>query len=65
MLKSSDAVVVSILYNGIEGWIPSNGNVRLENGWVCHLLLLLLLLLLVVVVVVVVMAVVTLGLFLP
>ncbi|CAH3021194.1 unnamed protein product [Porites evermanni] len=27
-----DAVIVSILYNGIEEWIPSIGNVRLENG---------------------------------
>ena len=46
MLISLDAVVVSILHNGIEEYMPSIGNVRLENGWVCHLLLLLLLLLL-------------------
>ena len=46
MLISLDAVVVNIIYNGIEEWIPSIGNVALENGWVCHLLLLLLLLLL-------------------
>ena len=36
MLISLDAVVVSILYNGIEEWIPSIGNVRLENGYVIY-----------------------------
>ena len=32
MLISLDVVVVSILYNGIEEYMPSIGNVRLENG---------------------------------
>ena len=51
MLISLDVVVVSILYNGIEEYMPSIGNVRLENGWVCHLLLLLLFVIIIIIII--------------